>query len=67
MIEVVPRFLRPLSCGTEGVFARKRGGDVLRKVVLYISLSLDGYIADVGGDVGWLGGQDPDYTGDYGY
>jgi dihydrofolate reductase len=39
----------------------------LRKVVLYISLSLDGYIADVGGDVGWLGGQDPDYTGDYGY
>lgn len=39
----------------------------MRKVVLYISLSLDGYIADVGGDVGWLGGQDPDYTGDYGY
>ena len=39
----------------------------MRKAVLYISLSLDGYIADVGGDVGWLGGQDPDYTGDYGY
>lgn len=39
----------------------------MRKVVLYISLSLDGYIADVGGGVGWLGGQEPDYTGDYGY
>lgn len=39
----------------------------MRRVVLYISLSLDGYIADAGGGVGWLGGQDPDYMGDYGY
>ena len=28
------------------------------KVVLYISLSLDGYIADMDGGVGWLGGED---------
>ena len=37
------------------------------KVVLYISLSLDGYIADMDGGVDWLGGEDADCQGDYGY
>ena len=27
------------------------------KVILYIAMSLDGYIADSEGNVGWLGGQ----------
>lgn len=39
----------------------------MRKVILYISLSLDGYIADREGGVDWLGGTDPAYQGDYGY
>lgn len=38
-----------------------------RKVILYIAMSLDGYIADSTGGIGWLGGTEPDYTGDYGY
>lgn len=38
-----------------------------RKVVLYISVSLDGFIADEDGGVSWLGGQDREYSGDYGY
>lgn len=37
------------------------------KVILYISMSLDGYIADDAGGIGWLGGRDPLYEGDYGY
>ena len=37
------------------------------KVVLYISLSLDGYIADTAGGVDWLGGEKAEYQGDYGY
>ncbi len=32
----------------------------MRKIVLYIAMSLDGYIADANGGVGWLRGQDPD-------
>lgn len=39
----------------------------MRKAVLYIAMSLDGYIADRNGGVGWLGGEKPDYAGDYGY
>lgn len=31
----------------------------MRKVILYIAMSLDGFIADKNGGVGWLGGQDP--------
>lgn len=30
----------------------------MRKTVLYIAMSLDGYIADKDGGVGWLAGQD---------
>lgn len=33
-------------------------GADMRKVILYIAMSLDGYIADAGGGVGWLSGQD---------
>jgi dihydrofolate reductase len=35
-----------------------------REVILYITASLDGYIADVNGGVGWLAGAE---DGDYGY
>lgn len=38
-----------------------------RKVILYMGISLDGYIADANGNVNWLGGHDDGYTGDYGY
>lgn len=39
----------------------------MRKVILYIAVSLDGYIADPCGAVDWLGGQNSSYQGDYGY
>lgn len=39
----------------------------MRKTILYIAMSPDGYIADDNGGVDWLGGQDPNYRGDYGY
>ena len=45
----------------------KHRGLVMKKVILYIALSLDGYIADNGGAIDWLGGQDKNYEGDYGY
>lgn len=32
----------------------------MRKVILFIAMSLDGYIADDQGKVGWLGGQGSD-------
>lgn len=31
----------------------------MRRIILYIAMSLDGYIADVGGGVDWLNGQNP--------
>ncbi len=39
----------------------------MRKVILYIAMSLDGFIADEQGKVGWLLGEDAGYPGDYGY
>ena len=30
----------------------------MRKVILYMAISLDGYIADINGGVSWLCGQD---------
>ena len=39
----------------------------MRKVILYIAMSLDGYIADSNGGVSWLVGEDVDYQGDHGY
>ncbi|MDE7191336.1 MAG: dihydrofolate reductase family protein [Clostridia bacterium] len=38
-----------------------------RKVILYISQSLDGFIADSKGGVDWISGNDKEYVGDYGY
>lgn len=38
-----------------------------RKVILYISQSLDGYIADQDGNVNWILGNDENYESDYGY
>ncbi|MGL5785242.1 MAG: dihydrofolate reductase family protein [Bacteroidales bacterium] len=39
----------------------------MRKVILYLAISLDGYIADENNGVSWIEGEDPDYTGDVGY
>ena len=39
----------------------------MRKIVLFIAMSLDGYIADTDGKVDWLVGQDSDVEGDDSY
>ena len=39
----------------------------MRRIVLYIAMSLDGYLADSAGGVDWLTGQDPAWEGDGGY
>ena len=39
----------------------------MRKTILYIGMSLDGYIADKNGKVDWLEGQEKSYESDYGY
>lgn len=38
-----------------------------RKVILYISQSLDGFIADSKGNVDWVLGNDKEYVSNYGY
>lgn len=38
-----------------------------RKVILYISQSLDGFIADRKGNVDWILGNNENYDSDYGY
>ena len=38
----------------------------MRRIVLYIAMSLDGYLADSAGGVDWLTGQDPAWGGDGG-
>lgn len=38
-----------------------------RKVILYISQSLDGFIADNNGSVDWIAGNNENYDSDYGY
>lgn len=38
-----------------------------RQVILYIAMSLDGFIADNKGGVSWIGGVDKSYNEDYGY
>lgn len=45
---------------------KPKGAVDMRKVILYIAMSVDGYIADRGGGVGWLdeygGGEDGSYA-----
>ena len=39
----------------------------MRNIILYIAMSLDGYIADENGGVDWLSGQDPEDKSDSSY
>lgn len=38
----------------------------MRTVILYLAISLDGYLADKTGGVDWLLGEQADHAGDYG-
>ena len=48
-------------------YNRGSGGMIVGKIVLYLAMSVDGYIADEQGGVGWLGGDgsEPDAPGSY--
>ncbi len=51
------------------MYEKIKGGkiDMERKVILYISQSLDGFIADNTGRVDWIIGNNKEYISDYGY
>ena len=53
--------------GRIGLGSSLERGAGMGKIVLYISTSLDGYIADTSGGVDWLGGEEAGYQGDYGF